>query len=130
MRIFIIDDNLTLAYILAEWFVFRGHVTDYETNPHIVLDMAKNGKLDDYDYILLDLLLNGVSGMDIYEALKEREVNEKVIVVSGCDSKTEVFQKAMNAGLPILTKNFSAPEMITKLEDGTIREMCNIIVVS
>lgn len=126
MNVFIIDDNLTLAYMLSQWFDYKGHNADYETNPCVVMDMIKNGELDGYDYILLDLLLNGVSGIDIFEALKKRNIHNKVVVISGCDVRTEIFQKALSFNVPIITKTFDSEELVERLENGSIKDLCTV----
>lgn len=122
MRVLIIDDNLLLSFMLSEWFDFRGHIAEYETDPYEALKKVKSMNFEDYDYILLDLLLNGISGLDIFKVIKERGFADKVVVVSGCDKNTEIYQKAVAENLPIVVKNFKPEELVTSLEEGTIQE--------
>ena len=124
MKVFIIDDNLPLAYVLNQWILYKGHESAFEVNPHKVIELVRDGSLDGYDYILLDLLLNGISGMDVYEEIKKRGIESKVVIVSGCDVNTEIFQKAVQAKLPIVTKKFDSEKLVDRLESGKIREWC------
>jgi DNA-binding response OmpR family regulator len=124
MNVFIVDDNMPVAFMLSEWLRDAGHTADFENNPNIVLNKARSGDLDNYDYILLDLLLNGINGMDIFFALKERNIKGKIVVVSGCDPQTEIFKKALKENIPIVIKSFSPQELVHHLEMNTVEDWC------
>lgn len=120
MNVLIIDDNLPLSFMLSQWFEFKGHTADFETDPYKALKKIQQDDIEKYDYILLDLLLNGINGMHIFEAIKEKKQEQKVIVISGCDSQTEIFQKAVEANLPIVIKTFSPEKLVKYLEEGDL----------
>lgn len=126
MNVFIIDDNLPFSFMLSQWFEFKGHTADFETDPYVALKKIQQSKVEKYDYILLDLLLNGINGMHIFEAIKKQNQEHKVIVISGCDAQTEIFQKAVDANLPIVIKTFSPEELVSNLESGDIYKWCKV----
>jgi DNA-binding NtrC family response regulator len=73
---------------------------------------------DPPDVILLDMMLQGESGMDLLEAMKERTAEIPVIVLTAVDRVSQVVQ-AMRAGATdYLTKPCSFDELILAIENA------------
>jgi FixJ family two-component response regulator len=73
----------------------------------------------------LDLYLNGINGLDVYRALEERGFREKVVFISGCDEKSEIFGKAMELKVPLVVKTFDTNALRQSMIDGTVAAWAN-----
>lgn len=122
MIVYIIDDNKGTSFTTALWFQKMNHEAIYISNAQEAFDLIKQKKYKPFDYILLDLYLNGISGLDIYEELKNQKLEDKAVFISGCDVHSEIFLKALKCDSPIVLKKFDSKELIKHLEKGTIGE--------
>lgn len=122
MKVLIVDDHNETACTLAQRFNVMGHDADYLTDVKKVLKLFNTEKISTYDHILLDVYLNGVNGVDLYEDLSTKQLGDKVIFISGCDEKSQIFNKVLNLNIPIVVKMFSAKDLVKSLEDGKIKE--------
>ena len=123
MKICIIDDNSNTALTLAIFFKSRGHEADYISVAYEAMDAVKSGELDEYDKIILDLYLNGISGIDLYNELTSRGQGEKVIFISGCDERSEIFLHALSfENVPMVVKTFDCNELLNRIEQDTVKE--------
>lgn len=122
LKVMIIDDCEKIGYSLSELFDIKGHKASYMCNAQKALEFAQSTEADEYDYILIDLYLNGVTGVDVFQALAQRELGCKAVFVSGCNPQNDIFQKAIACKIPIVVKKFNSLELIDNLEKGTIVE--------
>lgn len=85
MRIAICDDDrqelARLSGLLAEYQVSRGINCDCRTF-HNSTDFLCDVKGGEYDLVLLDVLMPGVSGIEAAQELRERDKNVKLIFIS------------------------------------------------
>jgi len=63
------------------------------------------------DFAILDLLINGISGIDIAEKVIEKFGDVGIIFLTGCDKRSEIFIKAKSfisdhKNIQIFTKPF------------------------
>jgi len=92
-RVLVIDDNVNLVNMIKEYF------TDHVSIE--VVAEAYNGdegfkliesNFNDYDVILLDLIMPKKDGLYVLEQMKEKNINKKIIVETSYNA-TEVIQK-------------------------------------
>ena len=83
IRVLMIDDNIELVSMIKEYFNNHASIevvleaTDGEKG----LNLAKS-KQDEYDVILLDLIMPKRDGISILEDLNKEEIDKKVIVLT------------------------------------------------
>lgn len=123
MKIILIDDSHALGFMLSAYFKIKGHIFDFECNPKKAVEDIRNGLLDSYEYILLDLLINGISGIDIFKELKKRNLDKKVIIISGCNRDSEVYIEALKLKVPILKKVFNTKDLVESLETKNFKKL-------
>ena len=68
LRILIVEDNIDLAENINECFDIQGHVTDYAMDGISGLHLALT---QDYDAIILDVMLPGIDGISFCRKLRE-----------------------------------------------------------
>jgi PAS domain S-box-containing protein len=112
-NILIIDDESGVRDVLTRAFSETGYRTDSASDAKCALTkLNKNG----YDLFIIDLKLPMVSGMRLYEIMKEKYPSsaEKVMFITG-DAITQSTQDFLDsAGRPYLTKPFN-PKMAVEL---------------
>ena len=122
MRILIIDDSKTICYSFAELLRIKSHDAEYISDAQEAYDYVKNNDLNEFDYIIVDLYLNGIAGIDIFNIIKDKGLKNKVIFMSGCNEKSEIFQKALGLKVPVIVKKFDPVQLIDSINEGSIIE--------
>jgi len=115
-NILIIDDESGVRDVLTRVFSETGYRADSASDAKRALTkLDKNG----YDLFIIDLKLPRVSGMRLYEIMKERDPSsvERVMFITG-DAITPSTQDFLDsAGRPYLTKPFNPKEAVELVEE-------------
>src|SRR5665213_2814763 len=93
-KILIVEDERPLAHALELKMTHEGYETTVASTGEEGLKEATSGK---YDLILLDLILPGIDGFAILQALKEKKLKTVVIVLSNL-GQDEDRKKAQEYG--------------------------------
>lgn len=113
MRVLIVEDEIRLAESIQEI------LKENKINADIVVDGIDGydyGASLDYDVILLDVMLPGLSGFDIITKLREQKIDTPVIFLTAKDS-IENKIKGLNKGADdYLTKPFNPQELIARIK--------------
>jgi DNA-binding response OmpR family regulator len=111
-RILIIEDELSIAELERDYFEINGFAADIETRGDNGLNKAVN---EDYDLIILDLMLPGIDGFEICRRI--RTVKEiPILLVS---ARKEDIDKIRGLGLgadDYITKPFSPNELVARVK--------------
>lgn len=114
MRILIVEDQEEIASGLKLGLQKNGHAVDY------LLD-GESGerrmalRRDDYDFLILDLMLPGKSGLDVCRTLREMGVTTPILMLTGRDAVEDKVQ-ALNSGADdYLVKPFSFEELSARI---------------
>ena len=78
MQILLIDDNEKLCLLYQALLMRGGHDTRFETNPTKALDIIRETKPD---LVLLDIMMEPVSGWDVLEKIRNDEEYAELPVV-------------------------------------------------
>ena len=113
MRILHIEDDPTTARSI-ELMLTHSNFNVYHTDSgEEGVDLAK---LYNYDLILLDINLPGISGHEVLRRVRSAHINTPVMILSGDDS-TESKLKAFGFGADdYLTKPFHRDELIARIQ--------------
>ncbi len=113
MHILLIEDNRDLAEFIKDILKSEKHKV---TVKHSVLDVMKNFSKFDYDFLILDLLLQNERGEDLLVKLRRNEVDIPIIVLSAiCEDLCKVNLLKMGAD-DYMTKPFNFRELIARIE--------------
>ena len=119
-RLIIVDDNTSVTLVLSR--IFSVKHPDIEVicfNTKSAGISALNWlQLNEPDYAILDLVINGVNGNDLYEFIKEKGYRTKAVLLTGCsDSETRLQKfKKKNSHIPVLRKVASVDSILKALE--------------
>jgi DNA-binding response OmpR family regulator len=112
MRILVVEDEKKVASFIGRALTEEGHSVDVMYTGTEGLDAAISRE---YDALVLDHLLPGVSGRDVVKALRERGDNTPILMVT---ARTAVSERVagLDAGADdYLTKPFSIDELLARV---------------
>ena len=119
-RILMIDDNVELVKMVTEYF------NEHADNEITVTLKAHNGeegfnlidkKQDEYDLILLDLVMPKMDGKSVLEKMQEKNIHKKVVVLTSYNSP-EMIRKTSELGISyFILKPFELKELEKKIEE-------------
>ncbi len=114
MRIFLAEDEAAIAGFLKEGLEEEGFAVDLATNGREALEMAMIN-LNEYDIILLDWMMPGVSGIEICRSIRKENKTIPVIFLTAKDTVDDtVF--ALEAGAnDYLKKPFAFEELLARI---------------
>src|SRR5512138_2371034 len=93
-RVLVIDDEPVIGASIKRTLTPEGHEVKCLEDPHAGLTAALS---DDFDVIFLDLMMPGLSGMEILRHLRTSGVSADIVVVTG-NSTVDTAVEAMKEG--------------------------------
>ena len=127
-RILVVDDEPSMRLGLKDNLELEGYSVDLADNGITGLESAL---AHSYDLILLDVMMPGMSGLDVCKKLRERSVNSFILLLT---AKSEEIDKVV--GLEIgaddyITKPFGVRELLARikavLRRGAIKQFASNI---
>jgi DNA-binding response OmpR family regulator len=112
MRILVIDDEPRILGFLARGLTAEGYSVDVADNG---VDALRAARQNGYDLVLLDLLLPGVDGLSVLQALGHIHPELPVVIVS---ARSDLPTKLRGFGLgaaDYLSKPFSVDELLARI---------------
>ncbi|MFR1833955.1 MAG: response regulator transcription factor [Lachnospiraceae bacterium] len=111
-RILIIEDEESIAELEKDYLELSGFEVEIENDG---ADGLEKALAEDFDLIILDLMLPGMDGFEICKKVREKK-NTPIIMVS---AKKEDIDKIRGLGLgadDYITKPFSPSEMVARVK--------------
>lgn len=111
-KILIIEDEVSIAELEKDYLELSGFEVDMEHSGDTGLDKALK---NDFDLIILDLMLPGIDGFEICRRIREQK-NIPVLMVS---AKKEDIDKIRGLGIgadDYITKPFSPSELVARVK--------------
>lgn len=102
-KILLIEDNSEVAGILFDYFDGQGAELDYADHGELGLKLAME---DNFDLILLDLMLPRMDGLTVCNKLREAGNNTPVLMLTALDSRDDMLNGFQHGADDYLTKPF------------------------
>ncbi|MDO6559234.1 response regulator transcription factor [Paraglaciecola chathamensis] len=112
MRILLIEDSATLRNSLSLGLDKLGYSVDVAADGTTGLSMALMG---DYEIVILDLMLPELDGLAILKALRKRNLNVRVLILSARSQTDDKVSGILSGADDYLTKPFSFDELSARL---------------
>ena len=112
MRILIVEDEISLANIVAERLKKDRYIIDISNDGESGLDNALTGI---YDLIILDIMLPKINGIDILKEIRKKDRAVKVIMLTAkaeLDDRLSGFENGANDYVP---KPFHVEELAARV---------------
>lgn len=118
MRVLYIEDEKCLADAVAHLLKKANIDIDLAPNGEIGLDLAL---INSYDCLVVDIMLPKISGLQVLEILRQRNVSTPIIMLSAL-SETHDKVRALEVGADdYLAKPFKSAELIARIKALTRR---------
>lgn len=112
MRILVVEDEHRIANTIKKGLVQERFAVDLAYNGNDGFDLAST---EDYDLIILDLMLPGINGIDICKALRKNNNHTPVLILTAKGQTQDKIQ-GLDAGADdYLTKPFSFEEFLARI---------------
>lgn len=113
MNILIVEDNPDLVANLVEFLEERGHTTDIAYNGYTALGFALE---NDYDAIVLDLMLPGIDGLEVCAKLRAADRQPPILMLTARDSLEDKLDGFASGADDYLVKPFALLELEARLQ--------------
>ena len=112
MKILIVDDEELIRNIIKEYCHSEGYLTDEASNGKEAVDKVK---CNDYDIIILDLMMPKIDGYSCYSRIKELKSIPTIVL----SARSEEADKLLGFELGVddyMTKPFSPKELMARIK--------------
>jgi two-component system alkaline phosphatase synthesis response regulator PhoP len=118
-RILLVEDDPTLRQALTFNLSREGYEVTAAGNGEAALEAARNQRID---LVLLDLMLPGMSGVEVLRVMRREGIITPVIVVSAKGDEIDRVVGLKVGADDYITKPFSRPELLARIEAVLRRE--------
>lgn len=118
MKLLLIDDDAFLRDMYAIKFTESGYEVDVADGA--VAALTKIKQTPDYDVILLDMIMPGMSGVELIKAINERfpDLNAKCIVLSNQGQAEDINEAKEVGAVGYIIKAEAVPsDVVKKVEE-------------
>ncbi len=112
MNILIVDDEKLLCWALKQALTEAGHKVRIAADAEEAWELVRT---DDYDAIITDLRLKGMSGLDLLTKVKARNPGTRVVVMTASGSRASAHDALDRGALGVVEKPFDFQEILTLL---------------
>lgn len=113
MYLLLVEDNPDLVENLSEFFEDRNDTVDIAYNGLNGLSFALD---NDYDVIILDLMLPGMDGLEVCERLRKAGRSTPVLMLTARDTLDDKLEGFHRGADDYLVKPFDLPELGVRLK--------------
>ena len=112
MRILVVEDDRKVASFLAKGLREEGYSVDVS---HDGKDGLLRASVHDYDLLLLDVMLPGITGFEIVREVRSRESTVPILLLTARDDREDIVL-GLDAGADdYLTKPFALDELLARI---------------
>jgi DNA-binding NtrC family response regulator len=102
-KILVVDDELTVCKSIRQALVQEAYEVDMALSGEEALRKEAEKH---YDVLIVDLMMPGLSGMDLLKSLKAQDPNSKIIMVTGYPTMKNTVQAMQLGAFDFLPKPF------------------------
>jgi DNA-binding NtrC family response regulator len=112
-KILIVDDELIVRESLGGWLERDGHKVDKAASGEEALEKCEKTR---YDILLLDIKMEGMSGLEVLKKVKENDPDVSVVMITAYGSIPSAIEAMKSGAHEYLLKPFDPDELIVLIE--------------
>lgn len=113
MRALLVEDDGRIAEFVAQGLREAGFAVDRAADGTAGLEFATSAP---YDVAIVDLMLPGLDGLSVIQAMREKGVVTPVLILSAKHTVNDRVQGLETGGDDYLTKPFAFPELLARVQ--------------
>lgn len=113
MKLLLVEDNEDIVENIVEYFEIKGHILDIARDGNAGLVLASRG---DYDAIILDVMLPGLSGLEICQQLRQTLSTVPIVILTAKDTLENKLTGFKVGADDYLVKPFALSELEARLD--------------
>lgn len=111
-KILIVEDECRLAESVRDWLVLEGHLVEIAPDSQIASQTLEQRQ---YDVILLDILLPGISGLELCKRYRRNGGTGRILITSAKGKNSDV-EAGLDAGADdYITKPFDLKVLLARI---------------
>ncbi len=107
-RVLVIDDEALIGLSCHRALTPEGYDVDTRDDPQVGLQVALSGE---YDIILVDLMMPGMSGLEVLRRIKAAGVTSEVVIITGHSTVESAVEAMKEGAADYLSKPFSPAQL-------------------
>jgi DNA-binding NtrC family response regulator len=107
-KILIVDDELIMRESLAGWLQRDGHTVDTVPSGEAALEKSKEAR---FDIMLVDIKMEGMSGLDVLQHVKENDPDVAIVMITAFGSIPTAIEAMKNGAYDYMLKPFDPNEL-------------------
>jgi DNA-binding NtrC family response regulator len=115
-KILIVDDELIMRESLAGWLQRDGHIVQTAPSGEEALEKLKDSH---FDIMLVDIKMEGISGLDVLQQVKESDPDVAVVMITAYGSIPTAIQAMKDGAYDYMLKPFDPNELGVLIEKIT-----------
>ncbi len=108
IRILIVDDEIIMRESLAGWLERDGHYVEKAGSGEEALEKIKEKR---FDILLVDIKMEGISGLEVLKRVKESDPDVEVIMITAYGSISSAIEAMKSGAYDYLLKPFDPNEL-------------------
>lgn len=112
-KVLIVDDEQSIVTLLSFNLEKEGYEVDMAMDGQEGFDMART---NDYDFIILDLMLPKKDGMDVCRELRQEKVETPILMLTAKDDELDTIIGLELGADDYMTKPFSPREVLARMK--------------
>ena len=113
IRLLVVEDEAAIREGLVDLFVFHGYEVETAEEGNKGLEMALSGR---FDMILLDVMLPGMDGYAICNAIREQDRDQPIIMLTAKSSDEEIIHGLSLGADDYVAKPFSVTQLVLRVQ--------------
>ncbi len=112
MKLLYAEDEIAMSEAVTDILIYHNYIVDSVYNGNDALDYVLN---DDYDGVILDIMMPGLSGLDVLREMRKRGINTPVLLLT---AKSQIDDKIEGLDLgadDYLSKPFNMGELLARV---------------
>lgn len=112
-KILIVEDEQAILAGLIDVLVFHGYDVDSASTGNEGLSKAMTGQ---FDLVLLDVMLPGINGFEICNAIREQDKQQAIIMLTAKGTDEDIVQGLQFGADDYVTKPFSVAQLVLRIQ--------------